>query len=129
MEEISLFVSICWPSLRTRILYFGKQGVTYTLMATRADPRPIPWRWLFRESPERWRLAHVDLSKLAYNEIYPDGRLSKFTAYTGLHPDGDSSWRLAHVDPSELVCNGIYPDGHPSRSTTYKYLHPNDDSS
>ena len=28
MEEISLFVSICWPSLRTRILYFGKQGVT-----------------------------------------------------------------------------------------------------
>ena len=29
MEEISLFVSICWPLLRSRTLYFGKQGVTW----------------------------------------------------------------------------------------------------
>ena len=28
MEEISLFVSICWPSSRTYIPYFGKRGVT-----------------------------------------------------------------------------------------------------
>ena len=28
-EEISLFVSICWPSSRTCILYFGKRGVTW----------------------------------------------------------------------------------------------------
>ena len=28
MKEISLFVSICWPSSHTRIPYFGKGGVT-----------------------------------------------------------------------------------------------------
>jgi len=31
MEEISLFVSICWPSLCTRIPYFGKRGVTESI--------------------------------------------------------------------------------------------------
>ena len=34
MEEISLFVSICWPSSRTRTLYFGKRGVTTGLQLT-----------------------------------------------------------------------------------------------
>ena len=28
MEEISLFVSICWPFSHTRTTYFGKRGVT-----------------------------------------------------------------------------------------------------
>jgi len=28
MEEISLFMSICWASSRTHIPYFGKRGVT-----------------------------------------------------------------------------------------------------
>ena len=29
MEEISLFMSICWPSSRTHIPHFGKRGVTW----------------------------------------------------------------------------------------------------
>jgi len=29
MKEILLFMSICWPSSRTRISYFEKRGVNF----------------------------------------------------------------------------------------------------
>ena len=66
-------------------------------MADRADPQSIrvfTLAPLFGESPERWRLAHVDLSELIYNGIYLDGRPSRSTTYTGFHPDIDSSGSL-----------------------------------
>ena len=58
----------------------------YTLMAVRAGQPPI---WVItlmatlRGLPERQRLAHVRCSELTYNGIYPDGRLSRPTAYMG----------------------------------------------
>ena len=53
--------------------------------------RVSPWQWFFAEPPERWKLAHVGCSEPAYNGIYPDGRLSRPTAYTSFHPGGNSS--------------------------------------
>ena len=47
-------------------------------------PETVP----LRKSLERWKLAHINLLEPAYNEIYPDGRLSMPVAYTGpLHLD------------------------------------------
>jgi len=105
----------------------------YTLMAARADPRPIRVFTLrpIREPPERWKLAHVAPSEPAYNGIYPDGRLSRSTAYTGLHPDGDPSGSLLKDGGSPASIPRSQPNSgsHPSRSTVYTGLHPDGDPS
>jgi len=65
----------------------------FTLMAAQAGPwliRVFTLMVTLRGPPERWRLAHVGCFEPAYNEIYPDGYLSKSTAYTGLYPNDDS---------------------------------------
>jgi len=54
MEEISLFVSICWPSSRTHIPYFGKRGVTALKTL-----EPVPKIWL---QPARWKKPEVYIS-------------------------------------------------------------------
>jgi len=85
--------------------------------------------------PERWRLTHVGCSEPAYNWIYLDGRRSRLTAYTGLHPDGDVSGGLlkdggsATLDARSQPIMGYSLMAAPSRSTTYTGLYPGSDPS
>ena len=92
---------------------WSKRIMGYTLMAARVGQPPTRVFTLtatLREPPEGWGLAHVGCLKPAYNEIYPDGRPSRPTAYTGFHPDRGAFCKrtLAHVECSEAAYNGIY---------------------
>jgi len=69
----------------------------YILIAAWAGQPPIRVFTLtvtLRGLPERRRFIHVGGSELAYNEIYLDGRPSRTTAYTGLHPNSVPSWGI-----------------------------------
>ena len=86
MEEISLFVSICWPSSRTRIPYFGKRGVTLG-----EDMEKIT----LKDSPIEEEKPKIDIQgEVQEVEVEPTQPLPK-------------NWRFASNHPMDLIIGAV----------------------
>ena len=103
MKFFSLEAILCVSHItfNEKIIFLLSQSIpSKSSICPKHHAHSLPPIWVFtltttlRGLPERWRLAHIGCSKLAYNGIYPDGRPSRPTAYTGEAPDSDSAGSL-----------------------------------